>query len=267
MKWLKILGWIVIPYIMILFVWKRSGVLKRTVGVLWALFILILTVTPKETAVKPVTATAPAAVEVGQAEPAESKSLVSAVPAEVKKGKPAAKKESPKEPTAAEWQASHKKIILNEAQSYIELSVQQTLSKERYDSAVDVIQTYTDKIDDADKASFQKLSTAVEADELENAKKVYTSLGGEPFPELKAADPTPIKKEPVSSQAPNPTKKSEPASVAPVVETEPQAAPVQEVSFKNCDAVRAAGAAPIYAEDPGYSSKLDRDGDGVGCEK
>ncbi|GAA1304401.1 GmrSD restriction endonuclease domain-containing protein [Brachybacterium tyrofermentans] len=36
--------------------------------------------------------------------------------------------------------------------------------------------------------------------------------------------------------------------------------------YKNCDAVRAAGAAPIHAGDPGYSSKLDRDGDGVGCE-
>ncbi|MGP5387744.1 GmrSD restriction endonuclease domain-containing protein [Brachybacterium tyrofermentans] len=36
--------------------------------------------------------------------------------------------------------------------------------------------------------------------------------------------------------------------------------------YKNCDAVRAAGAAPIHAGDPGYSKKLDRDGDGVGCE-
>jgi hypothetical protein len=36
--------------------------------------------------------------------------------------------------------------------------------------------------------------------------------------------------------------------------------------YQNCDAVRAAGAAPIRAGDPGYSRKLDRDGDGVGCE-
>jgi len=36
--------------------------------------------------------------------------------------------------------------------------------------------------------------------------------------------------------------------------------------YKNCDAVRAAGAAPIYAGQPGYASHLDRDGDGVGCE-
>lgn len=38
------------------------------------------------------------------------------------------------------------------------------------------------------------------------------------------------------------------------------------ISYKNCDAVRAAGAAPIYRGEPGYSKKLDRDGDGIGCE-
>jgi len=36
--------------------------------------------------------------------------------------------------------------------------------------------------------------------------------------------------------------------------------------YPNCAAVRAAGAAPIHVGDPGYSRKLDRDGDGVGCE-
>lgn len=36
--------------------------------------------------------------------------------------------------------------------------------------------------------------------------------------------------------------------------------------YANCSAARAAGAAPVYAGEPGYSRKLDRDGDGVGCE-
>jgi hypothetical protein len=36
--------------------------------------------------------------------------------------------------------------------------------------------------------------------------------------------------------------------------------------FRNCAAARAAGAAPVYAGDPGYQPKLDRDHDGVGCE-
>ena len=36
--------------------------------------------------------------------------------------------------------------------------------------------------------------------------------------------------------------------------------------FANCSEARAAGAAPVRRGDPGYSSRLDRDGDGVGCE-
>lgn len=39
-----------------------------------------------------------------------------------------------------------------------------------------------------------------------------------------------------------------------------------DVYYQNCTAVRDAGAAPITSDDPGYSSKLDRDGDGVACE-
>ncbi|RSX57779.1 DUF4236 domain-containing protein [Bifidobacterium samirii] len=42
--------------------------------------------------------------------------------------------------------------------------------------------------------------------------------------------------------------------------------PQQNVYFKNCSEARAAGAAPIYRGQPGYSSKLDRDGDGIACE-
>lgn len=36
--------------------------------------------------------------------------------------------------------------------------------------------------------------------------------------------------------------------------------------FPNCDAARAAGAAPIHIGEPGYRDKLDADGDGVACE-
>lgn len=40
----------------------------------------------------------------------------------------------------------------------------------------------------------------------------------------------------------------------------------QSVYFRNCSEARAAGAAPVRRGDPGYARKLDRDGDGVGCE-
>jgi hypothetical protein len=39
-----------------------------------------------------------------------------------------------------------------------------------------------------------------------------------------------------------------------------------DVYYKNCDAARDAGAAPVMEGDPGYAPHLDRDGDGVGCE-
>lgn len=59
--------------------------------------------------------------------------------------------------------------------------------------------------------------------------------------------------------------------VAPAVEQPtpvepPVTAPDGTVFYQNCTAVRAAGAAPIHDGDPGYSRKLDRDGDGTGCE-
>lgn len=36
--------------------------------------------------------------------------------------------------------------------------------------------------------------------------------------------------------------------------------------YANCSQARAEGAAPIRSGDPGYSRKLDRDGDGIACE-
>jgi endonuclease YncB( thermonuclease family) len=53
------------------------------------------------------------------------------------------------------------------------------------------------------------------------------------------------------------------AFVAPAPEPESHA---ENVFYQNCDAVRAAGADPIFPGDPGWQSKFDRDNDGVGCE-
>ena len=38
------------------------------------------------------------------------------------------------------------------------------------------------------------------------------------------------------------------------------------VTYANCAAARAAGAAPVLRGEPGYAPHLDRDNDGVGCE-
>ena len=40
----------------------------------------------------------------------------------------------------------------------------------------------------------------------------------------------------------------------------------QQGGYRNCSEARAAGAAPLYRGAPGYSARLDRDGDGVACE-
>ncbi|WP_223879949.1 thermonuclease family protein [Paenibacillus spiritus] len=46
----------------------------------------------------------------------------------------------------------------------------------------------------------------------------------------------------------------------------PSASSARTVTYANCDAVRAAGAAPLRRGEPGYSRRLDRDGDGVACQ-
>ncbi|WP_241031613.1 excalibur calcium-binding domain-containing protein [Rhodococcus koreensis] len=54
---------------------------------------------------------------------------------------------------------------------------------------------------------------------------------------------------------------------APVAIPTPPPVPKSTVSYGSCDEVRAAGAAPIYKGEPGYSTKLDRDKDGIACDK
>ncbi len=66
-------------------------------------------------------------------------------------------------------------------------------------------------------------------------------------------------------QAPEPEQTPEPEQ-APEPEPAPEADGGGLAYYDNCSDVRAAGAAPLYAGDPGYRSGLDRDGDGVACE-
>jgi hypothetical protein len=46
----------------------------------------------------------------------------------------------------------------------------------------------------------------------------------------------------------------------------PPAAQQNPVYYQNCDDARAKGAAPVYANQPGYRAGLDSDSDGIGCE-
>jgi len=56
------------------------------------------------------------------------------------------------------------------------------------------------------------------------------------------------------------------AHLSDAMSTAPADPAVSEVYFPNCAAARAAGAAPIYATQPGYRPGLDADQDGIACE-
>lgn len=83
--------------------------------------------------------------------------------------------------------------------------------------------------------------------EHEAIARVLTACPDEPAPTSSFANAAPVQSKPAPAPAP--------------VEKAPT-----EVYYANCTAVRAAGAAPIRSGEPGYTRKLDRDGDGVACE-
>lgn len=70
----------------------------------------------------------------------------------------------------------------------------------------------------------------------------------------------------------------DPADVQPAIEAAPTtpvaepttnpapAAPAEEVYYANCSEAKAAGAAPLYKDDPGYRERMDGDRDGIACE-
>jgi len=72
-----------------------------------------------------------------------------------------------------------------------------------------------------------------------------------PAPVVTTTNPAPVK---TTAKPPAPVK------------TTTKPAPPPAVYYKNCDDVRAHGAAPLYRGQPGYRAGLDRDGDGVACE-
>ena len=47
---------------------------------------------------------------------------------------------------------------------------------------------------------------------------------------------------------------------------EPAKATVESVYYPGCNAVRAAGKAPLYRDQPGYRPDMDGDSDGIACE-
>ncbi|MEV7627570.1 excalibur calcium-binding domain-containing protein [Actinoplanes sp. NPDC089786] len=82
-----------------------------------------------------------------------------------------------------------------------------------------------------------------------------------------AAAPTiPPTSTPPARPKPKPKPKPKKSTKAPAPPADSQDED-DSVYYANCTAVRDAGKAPIRRGQPGYSRKLDRDGDGVACEK
>jgi hypothetical protein len=71
---------------------------------------------------------------------------------------------------------------------------------------------------------------------------------------------------PAAQSVPAPAPVQQPAPAPPPVQPAPVPAPAG-VFYANCTAVKAAGMAPLLRGQPGYAAKLDRDGDGIACEK
>lgn len=57
-----------------------------------------------------------------------------------------------------------------------------------------------------------------------------------------------------------------PTTTPPAPTTTPAPEAGRAVHYANCTAARAAGAAPLHRDDPGYRPALDRDGNGIACE-
>jgi hypothetical protein len=110
----------------------------------------------------------------------------------------------------------------------------------------------------AEKAAAEKAAAVKAAAEKAAADKATADKA--------AADQAAAQKA-AADQAAAQSAKPAPAVPAPAPAPAPAVQAPAAVSYPNCAAARAAGAAPIYAGSPGYGKHLDRDGDGIGCDK
>ncbi|PEQ82275.1 excalibur calcium-binding domain-containing protein [Bacillus cereus] len=85
--------------------------------------------------------------------------------------------------------------------------------------------------------------------------------------EKRLAEEQARKQEDEKRQVDEQARKQQEEQKAQQAQTQPANGNTDSAYYKNCAAVRAAGKAPLHKGQPGYSSHLDRDGDGIACEK
>lgn len=108
----------------------------------------------------------------------------------------------------------------------------------------------------ADSAASTALQTAQSA-----ARSASTGLWGPP---CNGNIDTPAQIDVKAPEAPDPTTKATKPKTTTKAPTSTKAA---ALTFATCADAKAAGVTPLHRGEPGYSTKLDRDGDGVACEK
>lgn len=106
------------------------------------------------------------------------------------------------------------------------------------------------------------------SDELADTKALVdaaTSASPQTVIETQVVTETQTMTETVTAPAPQPTQQPAPQPTATygAVPDTGGGSPY----YANCSEAKAAGAAPLYAGQPGYRAGLDRDNDGVACEK
>jgi hypothetical protein len=112
----------------------------------------------------------------------------------------------------------------------------------------------------AEKAAAEKAAAEKAAAEAAAAEKAAADKAAADAAAAKAAA------EQAAAQAAKPAPAAPAPAPAPPAPAPAAPAPAA-VYYANCTAARAAGAAPVYAGTPGYGKHLDRDGDGIGCDK
>ncbi|MBD0727951.1 Protein-export membrane protein SecF [Bacillus cereus] len=106
-----------------------------------------------------------------------------------------------------------------------------------------------------------------DSDKKELEKKEADEKTQKQEDEKRQAEEQARKQEDEKRQADEQARKQQEEQKTQQTQTQPASGNTSSAYYKNCAAVRAAGKAPLYKGQPGYASHLDRDGDGVACEK
>jgi len=122
---------------------------------------------------------------------------------------------------------------------------------------------------EAEKVAAEKAAAEKVAAELAAAQKAAAEkAAAEAAAAAQAAADQAARDAAARKAVPAPAAPAAPAPApAPAVPAAPAAPAPAAAYYANCTAARAAGAAPVYAGSPGYGKHLDRDGDGIGCDK